>query len=60
MSHDPSEIIIIFLTIYKFEVDFFSKKLIFSFSNDTLNGSKVTVKVFIILQKILFQINAVH
>ena len=37
----------------------FLKKLILLFSKNALNWSKVTVKTFIMLQKIIFQINAV-
>jgi len=34
-------------------------KLILLFIMDALNGSKVTVKTFIMLEKIIFQINVV-
>ncbi len=37
----------------------FFKKSFFLLRKDILNGSKVTVKTFIMLQKCIFQINAV-
>ncbi len=45
-------------TVQKFVVSKIFKDILLLFGNDAFNWSKVTAKTFIMVQKILFQINA--
>ncbi len=46
------------MTVYTLQLKL-KKKLILLFREDALNSSKVTLKTFIMLQRFIFQINAV-